>query len=191
MRIAINKGRSISLFTGDITLQDADAIVNAANEQLAPGGGVCGAIHRAGGAAIWDQCREIVRKQGPLPTGHAVATSAGRMKARHVIHTVGPVWHGGHSGEPELLASCYRESVRVADELKVQSIAFPSISTGIFGYPVDLAAPVALRAVADALQSSSHVAEVRFVLFDQPTFITYSEAARAMPFNKAAPNETQ
>ncbi len=177
MRIALENGRSISLLTGDITLQDADAIVNAANEQLAPGGGVCGAIHRAGGPEIWEECKGIVRKQGPLPTGHAVATTAGRMKTRYVIHTVGPVWHGGKSGEPENLASCYRESIRVADELKLRSIAFPSISTGIFGYPVDLAAPTALDAVADALRSAKHVAEVRFVLFDQATFEAYAQAA--------------
>lgn len=178
MRIAINHDRFITLLTGDITVQDADAIVNAANEQLAPGGGVCGAIHRAGGPVIWGECEKIVAQCGPLPTGQAVATTAGRMKARHVIHTVGPVWHGGHSGEPDKLESCYRESIRVADELKLTSVAFPSISTGIFGYPVELAAPVALRAVAEALQSSNHVSEVRFVLFDQQTFEAYCAAAR-------------
>jgi O-acetyl-ADP-ribose deacetylase len=181
MKVSQQGGRSIILLTGDITLQDADAIVNAANEQLAPGGGVCGAIHRAGGPAIWEECKAIVATRGPLPTGQAVATTAGKMKARYVIHTVGPVWHGGSSGEPEKLASCYRESIRAADELKLNRIAFPSISTGIFGYPVELAAPVALEAVAAALQASRHVTEVRFVLFDKATHDAYSEAARSMP----------
>jgi len=183
MRISLQDERSITLLTGDITLQDADAIVNAANEQLAPGGGVCGAIHRAGGPQIWEECQAVVAKRGPLPTGQAIATTAGRMKTRFVIHTLGPVWHGGQSGEPEKLASCYRESVRVADELKLNSIAFPSISTGIFGYPVELAAPVALQAVAEALTASKHVSEVRFVLFDKTTFDAYSEAARGISRN--------
>ena len=180
MRIAIANDRAITLLTGDITLQDTDAIVNAANEQLAPGGGVCGAIHRAGGPAILEECEKIVQQRGPLPTGQAVATTAGRMKARYVIHTVGPVWHGGRSGEPEKLASCYRESIRVADELELNSVAFPSISTGIFGYPVELAAWVALQAVSQALQSSRHVTAIRFVLFDQQTFQAYSKCAFAL-----------
>ena len=177
MKIPLQGGRSIELLAGDLTVQDTDAIVNAANQQLAPGGGVCGAIHRAGGPAIWEECERIVQQRGPLPTGQAVATTAGRMKARYLIHTVGPVWHDGSSGEAEQLASSYRESIRIADELKLNSIAFPSISTGIFGYPVELAAPVALEAVAEAVQSSRHVAEVRFVLFDQATFDAYSRAA--------------
>jgi O-acetyl-ADP-ribose deacetylase len=188
LSIPISPDRSITLLTGNITLQDANAIVNAANEQLAPGGGVCGAIHRAGGPQIWDECQTIVSKRGPLPTGQAVATGAGRLKTRFLIHTVGPVWHGGHSGEPEKLASCYRESIRVADELKLNSIAFPSISTGIFGYPVELAAPVALRAVAEALAASQHVNDVRFVLFDKNTFDAYSEAARAITQKLIAEN---
>ncbi|MBZ5566385.1 MAG: O-acetyl-ADP-ribose deacetylase [Acidobacteriia bacterium] len=177
MRIAIGNDRIITFQTGDITVQDTDAVVNAANEQLAPGGGVCGAIHRAGGPAIWNECETIVAKRGPLPTGQAVATAAGKMKARYVIHTVGPVWHGGQSGEPEKLASCYRESIRVADELKLTSIAFPSISTGIFGYPVAQAAPVALQAVAAALRNAQDLREVRFVLFDPATADAYTRAA--------------
>jgi O-acetyl-ADP-ribose deacetylase len=185
MRIAIDPGRCITLLTGDITLQDTDAIVNAANQQLAPGGGVCGAIHRAGGPAIWEECERIVQQRGPLPTGQAVATTAGKMKARCAIHTVGPVWHGGRSGEAGKLASSYRESIRIADELKLKSVAFPSISTGIFGYPVELAAPVALQAVAEAVQASQHVTEVRFVLFDQTTFDVYSDAGRAISANAA------
>jgi O-acetyl-ADP-ribose deacetylase (regulator of RNase III) len=190
MRIAIDRGRFINLLTGDITLQNADAIVNAANQQLAPGGGVCGAIHRAGGPTIREECEGIVQKRGPLPTGQAVATTAGRMKARYVIHTVGPVWHGGRGGEPEKLAGSYRESIRVADELKLKSIAFPSISTGIFGYPVELAAPVALEAVVDALSTASNLRDVRFVLFDQPTFDAYCAAAQSTSRKHANPNRS-
>ena len=185
MNISLQGGRCINLLTGDITRQDTDAIVNAANEQLAPGGGVCGAIHRAGGPAIWEECEKIAQQRGPLPTGQAVATTAGKMKARYVIHTVGPVWHGGRSGEVEKLASSYRESIRIADELRLKSIAFPSISTGIFGYPVELAAPVALEAVAEAVQASHHVTEVRIVLFDQATFDVYSHAGHAISTNAA------
>ena len=179
MRIPIDNAHSITLLTGDITDEKVDAIVNAANEHLAPGGGVCGAIHRRGGPEICKECQAIVQKRGPIPTGQAVVTSAGKLGARYVIHAVGPVWHGGNNGEPEKLASCYRESIRIADELKLQSIAFPSISTGIYGYPVELAAPLALDIVADALRSSQHIAEGRFVLFDQTTFDTYSRAAAA------------
>ena len=179
MKISLQSARSITLLMGDITLQDADAIVNAANEHLAPGGGVCGALHRAGGPAIWEECQQIVQARGPLPTGKAVATTAGTMRARYLIHTVGPVWHGGNSGEPEKLASCYRESIRAADELNLTSVAFPSISTGIFGYPVELAAPVALEAVAQALQTSNHVHEVRFILFDAATMRAYEQAANS------------
>jgi len=186
IRIALPQDRSITLLTGDITLQDADAIVNAANEQLAPGGGVCGAIHRAGGPAIWEECARIVQQRGPLPTGQAVVTTGGKLKARYVIHTVGPVWHGGRSGEAEKLASSYRDSIRIADELKLQSIAFPSISTGIFGYPVELAAPVALEAVAEALRRAVHVRQVRFVLLDQGTHDAYSQAASTVQSHAAA-----
>ncbi len=177
VKIDVDHDRSITLLAGDITHQDADAIVNAANEQLAPGGGVCGAIHHAGGPAIWEHCKKIVAEHGTLPTGHAVATTGGKLRARYVIHTVGPVWHGGKKGEPEKLASCYRESIRVADELKLKSIAFPSISTGIFGYPVELAVPIALRAVAEALHAAKHVKEVRLVAFDANTMYAYQQAA--------------
>jgi O-acetyl-ADP-ribose deacetylase len=188
MRISVQAGRSINLLTGDITLQDTEAIVNAANELLAPGGGVCGAIHRAGGPAIWQECQAIVAERGALPTGQAVATSAGKLKARYVIHTVGPVWHGGHSGEAEKLAGSYRESIRIADELRLHSIAFPSISTGIFGYPVELAAPVALEAAAEALQSSRHIMDVRFVLFDAGTMRAYEQAAESLVVKRETRN---
>src|SRR2546421_297243 len=129
MRIPLQNARSITLLIGDITDEKADAIVNAANEHLAPGGGVCGAIHRCGGPQIWKECQAIIEKRGPVPPGFAVATTGGKLPARYVIHAVGPVWHGGSNGEPEMLASCYRESIRAADELKLVSIAFPSIST--------------------------------------------------------------
>src|SRR5512136_2326882 len=122
----------LSLLQGDITGQETDAIVNAANSSLMGGGGVDGAIHRAGGPVILEECKQIVARQGRLPTGKAVITTAGNMKGRHVIHTVGPVWHGGNQGEPALLASAYRESLKLAAENKLASISFPSISTGAY-----------------------------------------------------------
>ena len=166
----------ISLVLGDMTRVEADAIVNAANPTLAPGGGVCGAIHSAGGPAIAAECRLRVAGSGPVATGDAAATTAGRLDARYVIHAVGPIWHGGRSGEAEALASAYTRSVEVADELGLTSIAFPSISTGIYGYPVDLAAPVAIAAVRDALGRTRHVRDVVFVLFDPTTFAAFEQA---------------
>src|SRR3974390_2071405 len=151
---------------GDITGEACDAIVNAANSSLMGGGGVDGAIHRAGGPAILQACKAIVDRMGRLPPGQAVATTAGQLPARHVIHTVGPVWARGHSNEPATLASCHTESIRVADELKLNSIAFPAISTGVYGYPVNLAAGVAISSVAAALAEATHVREVKFVLFN-------------------------
>jgi len=169
--------RTLSLLTGDITGQDAEAIVNAANSSVMGGGGVDGAIHRAGGPAILDECRQYRKTHPPLPAGRAIATSGGNLTARYVIHTVGPVWQGGGNGEPQILASCYRESLRLADEMKVPTIAFPSISTGAFGYPVQRAAEVAMKAVTETLTGTQHVREVRFVLFDQRTFEAYKSAA--------------
>jgi O-acetyl-ADP-ribose deacetylase (regulator of RNase III) len=154
-----------------------DAIVNAANSSLMGGGGVDGAIHSAGGPEILQHCREIVARQGRLPTGEAVATSGGRLPVKYVIHTVGPIWEGGNHGEPELLASCHREAIRVADELGLASIAFPAISTGIFGYPVQLAATVALQSASEALRNASAVREVRFVLYDATSRQVFEEAA--------------
>ncbi len=169
----------VRLVRGDITKYPSDAIVNAANSELLPGGGVCGAIHRAGGPVIAEECHRICSERGPLPPGQAVATTAGRLGAKYVIHAVGPVWHGGDHGEAEALSSCYRESMRVADELKLVSIAFPAISTGIFGYPVEQAAWVAIPTVVEGLQSARHLVLVSFVLFDQPTFETFTTAAMA------------
>ncbi len=174
-------GRVVELVPGDITRQAVDAIVNAANSTLLGGGGVDGAIHRAGGQAILDECRAIRAERGECPAGEAVLTGGGGLPARHVIHAVGPVWRGGDQGEPELLASCYRNSLRIAAEHGFQSVAFPSISTGIYGYPVTLAASTALATVASFL-SSEPVAplRVRFVLFDPVTFATYAGALEAL-----------
>ncbi len=180
MRITIAPNRIVELVQGDITREQVDAIVNAANADLLPGGGVCGAIHRAGGPEITEECRRIRQEKGPVRTGGAVATSGGKM-SRYVIHAVGPVWQGGRYGEPEALAGCYRHSLRIADGLKIQSVAFPAISTGIFGYPVPEAAGIALKAVADSLPALKHVERVRFVLFDQSTFDVFIAAARRLP----------
>jgi len=141
---------------------------------------VDGAIHRAGGPAILEACKQIVERIGRLPAGQAVATPAGKLAARYVIHTVGPSWSGGNRGEAETLASCHRESIRIADELQLASIAFPAISTGVYRYPVDQASQVAVTSAADALAKSSHVREVRFVLFDPQTFDYYAKVARAL-----------
>jgi O-acetyl-ADP-ribose deacetylase (regulator of RNase III) len=177
----VNKTR-ISVVKGDITRQDTDAIVNAANSGLMGGGGVDGAIHRAGGPAILEECKQIVAKQGRLPTGRAVITTGGNLRARFVIHTVGPVWHGGSGGEAELLASAYRESLQVAAENNLSSVSFPSISTGAYGYPVAEAAGVAMTAVASfAREKATSIGEVVFVLFDSATFESYLSALGEVP----------
>ena len=168
---------TISLVQGDITTQATDAIVNAANPGLMGGGGVDGAIHRAGGPAILEECQQIIARQGPLPTGQAVITTGGRLKAKYVIHTVGPVWGGGNSREAELLANAYRESLALAAGHNLASIAFPSISTGAYGYPVDLAAGVAINAVVDYLKTNAaYIGEVVFVLHSSSDFSSYASA---------------
>ncbi len=180
MEIRINQTK-LSIIQEDITKQATEAIVNAANPSLMGGGGVDGAIHRAGGPAILEECRQIVSRQGQLPTGKAVITTGGNLKARFVIHTVGPVWHGGNKGEPELLASAYQESLKVAAENNLSSISFPSISTGAYGYPVAEAAKVAIRTVASFLkEQSTPIKEVVFVLFDSTTFENYSSVIGEM-----------
>ena len=171
----INQTR-LSIIKGDITQQATDAIVNAANSSLMGGGGVDGAIHRAGGPAILAECKQIVSRQGRLPTGRAVITTAGNMKTKHVIHTVGPIWHGGSKGEAELLASTYRESLKLAVKNILTSIAFPSVSTGAYGYPVDEASRIAVKTVASFLSEASSIKEVVFVLFDARTFDAYASA---------------
>jgi len=168
----------ISLIQGDITRQHTDAIVNAANSGLMGGGGVDGAIHRAGGPAILEECRQIIARQGRLPTGQGVITTAGNMPSKHVIHTVGPVWQGGQSDEPELLASAYRESLKLAAANKLSSISFPSISTGVYGYPVDIAAPTALKEAVSFLKQPSSIKEIVFVLHDPRTYEAYAAALR-------------
>ena len=178
MEMRIGQAR-LSLIQGDITRQATDAIVNAANSSLIGGGGVDGAIHRAGGSAILEECKQIVSKQGRLPTGKAVMTSGGNLKARLVIHTVGPIWHGGNQGEPELLASAYKESLKLAAENNLSSIAFPSISTGAYGYPLDEAAEVAIKTVMTFLkEQTTSIKEFVFVLFDSDALTSYSAALR-------------
>jgi O-acetyl-ADP-ribose deacetylase (regulator of RNase III) len=161
----------ISLVQGDITEQKVDAIVNAANSRLAGGGGVDGAIHRAGGPSIMRECRQI----GGCPTGQAVRTGAGDLPATHVIHAVGPRWSGGGRGEAGLLASAYRVSLQVAAMHDAKTVAFPSISTGVYGYPIEQAAAIALQTVVD--EAPEHgFDEVRFVLFSQPDLRVYRDA---------------
>ncbi|GGW79232.1 macro domain-containing protein [Streptomyces lucensis JCM 4490] len=166
---------TITLVQGDITRQHADAIVNAANSSLLGGGGVDGAIHRRGGPAILAQCRELraARYGRGLPTGQAVATTAGELAARWVIHTVGPVYRAT-GGDPALLASCYRESLRVADELGARTVAFPAISTGVYRWPMDDAARIAVETVRN---TPTAVEEVRFVLFDDRAYEAFARHA--------------
>ena len=176
--VTINRVK-LHIIQGDITQQGTDAIVNAANPSLMGGGGVDGAIHRAGGPAILDECKQIVARQGRLPTGKAVMTTGGNLTAKYVIHTVGPIWHGGNKGEPELLASAYQESLKLAAENNLNSISFPSISTGAYGYPVNQASILAINAVITFLShSTTSLREVVFVLFDSQTFRAYSSALR-------------
>ncbi|MFD3001799.1 O-acetyl-ADP-ribose deacetylase [Pontibacter toksunensis] len=166
----------IDLQQGDITKVETDAIVNAANSSLLGGGGVDGAIHRAGGPAILEECKQIRARQGGCPTGEAVITTGGNLPARYVIHTVGPIWHGGSKDEPALLANCYKNSLRLATEKQLQSIAFPNISTGVYGYPKDKAAQVAVQTVKDYLQQhDTSLQRVVFVCFDSENKRLYEE----------------
>jgi O-acetyl-ADP-ribose deacetylase (regulator of RNase III) len=176
-------GSRIELLRGDITEEATDAIVNAANGMLLGGGGVDGAIHHAGGPAIREECRTIRALRGGslLPAGEAVITGAGRLKCRHVIHTVGPIWRGGGAEEAETLARCYRASLELAEAHGLVSIAFPSISTGAYGYPVERAAAVALATVRDALLAGRRIALVRFVLFSDSDYDAHAEALAALP----------
>ncbi len=170
---------TLRLVQGDITEQQVDAIVNAANSTLLGGGGVDGAIHRRGGPRILEECRQIRRTRYPegLPTGEAVATIAGDLPARRVIHTVGPVWKGGRAGEPELLASAYRNSLERAREEGLRTVAFPAISTGAYGYPIEQAAPLALSTVVTSVREHpGALDEVRFVLFSDRDVQVYRQA---------------
>ena len=166
----------LRIVQGDITNLPTTAIVNAANSSLLGGGGVDGAIHRAAGPQLLAECQRIRARQGGCKTGEAVITTGGRLPAAHVIHTVGPVWNGGHKGEPELLASCYRNSLRLALENKLASVAFPGISTGIYGYPKAEAAAIAVREVQQWLATHEWPQEVVLVAFDAEAKQLYEQA---------------
>ncbi|WP_143308585.1 O-acetyl-ADP-ribose deacetylase [Chitinophaga vietnamensis] len=167
--------KKITVIKGDITKMETDAIVNAANSSLMGGGGVDGAIHRAGGPAILEDCRAIVARQGGCKTGEAVITTGGRLHAKYVIHTVGPVWNGGNKQEPQLLANCYRHSLELATVHHLRSIAFPNISTGIYHFPKDLAASIAMDTIVKFLEEeATSLEEVVLVCFDEEN-LAYTE----------------
>jgi O-acetyl-ADP-ribose deacetylase (regulator of RNase III) len=178
--VRLDLGESAQLFfeAGDITEQTTDAIVNAANSSLMGGGGVDGAIHRAGGPAILEECRKIVASQGHLPPGEAVQTTGGKLPAAFVIHTVGPIWHDGMQGESGVLVNAYRNSLRLADRLGLHSLAFPAISTGVYGYPPLDAAAVAVRTVIEELGNARSVHQVRFVLYSPEMLSVFLQAAK-------------
>ena len=175
MKVKINNS-ILELVVGDITKEATEAIVNAANSGLRGGGGVDGAIHRAGGPQIMEECRKI----GRCPTGNAVITSGGLLKARYVIHAVGPIYQGGENGEAKLLISAYQNSLMRASENRVRSMSFPSLSTGAYGYPFDEAAPVALKTVIEYLKQHDEIEHVRFVLFGEEAYREYEEALRVI-----------
>ncbi|HZD92650.1 MAG TPA: O-acetyl-ADP-ribose deacetylase [Candidatus Sulfotelmatobacter sp.] len=183
MRYRIGTQAALELVTGDITDQSTDAIVNAANSSLLGGGGVDGAIHRAAGPSLLVECKRVRDQRGPLPAGQAVLTSGANLKARYVIHTVGPVWQGGARNEPQILESCYCHSIEEANRKACVSVSFPSISTGAFVYPVDAAAQVAIQAVVDLLQKPESVTLVRFVLFSDGIHKAYARAAENLARN--------
>ena len=181
IRLLLDGGKAIEICgPADITAESTDAIVNAANSSLLGGGGVDGAIHRCGGPAILAECRKIASKIGQLPAGQAVITTGGQLGAKSVIHTVGPIYRDGIHGEAETLASCHRESIRLADEHGLRSLAFPAISTGAYGYPISEAAPIAISSTLDALTSAKYVTQCRFVLFDLSTLRAYERAAEKL-----------
>jgi O-acetyl-ADP-ribose deacetylase (regulator of RNase III) len=180
LRYRIGKKSLLDLVRGDITHETTDAIVNAANTSLLGGGGVDGAIHRAGGPRLLEECRKIRSQRGSLLPGQAVVTSAANLKSEYVIHTVGPVWNGGWYNEPQILESCYSNSLEEANRKRCTSVSFPSISTGAYRYPVKAAARVALRVVAAILHQPRSVTYVRFVLFDGETHAAYAEAAEEL-----------
>lgn len=174
IKIAINKA-VLELTEGDITVQETDAVVNAANSSLLGGGGVDGAIHRAGGPAILEECKKL----GGCPTGEARITTGGNLKAKYVIHTVGPVYHDGKRNEPELLASAYNKSLALASHHKLRSVAFPSISTGAYGFPLNEAAVIALKTVITYLKTHTDIRMVRFVLFNQKAYRVYENTLKS------------
>jgi O-acetyl-ADP-ribose deacetylase (regulator of RNase III) len=181
LRLVLKGDKVFDLYgPADITKETTGAIVNAANSSLLGGGGVDGAIHRAGGPSVLQECKRIVAEIRRLPAGRAVITTGGRLAAKYVIHTVGPVYSNGRSDEAEMLASCYRESIRIADEHGIGSLAFPAISTGAFGYPAVEAAAVAVPAALIALEAAQHVTHVRFVMFDVGTLRIYNHAVEKL-----------
>ena len=178
--LQVNGPDMVRLVRGNIVdSHPGEAIVNAANSDLLPGAGVCGAIHRAGGPAIAEECRRIRAERGSVPPGHAVATTAGNLPAKYVIHAVGPIWSGGSFGEAEILSNCYRNSMRLAEELGLHSISFPAISTGVYGYPVEKAAWVAIPTLIECLRSAKKVSLVIMVLFDKATLDVFAGVAMA------------
>ena len=181
---AISDKAKLVLKKGDITKEEVDIIANAANSRLMGGGGVDGAIHRAGGPSIMEELNNIRNKIGGyLPTGKAVLTKAGNLKAKFIIHSVGPIWKGGNYNEAELLESAYSESLKLANEKKVKSIAFPSISTGIYGYPVNQASQVAITSIMSFIEkenTETTLEEIRFVLFDNKTYLAYKKSAETL-----------
>jgi O-acetyl-ADP-ribose deacetylase (regulator of RNase III) len=164
---------TLRLRLGDITAEDVDCIVNAANSSLLGGGGVDGAIHRAGGPQILEECRAIRRKQGECPTGEAVLTRGGRLRARYIIHTVGPIWRGGTHNEDHLLENAYKNSLRIAAKQGFSSIAFPSISTGVYGFPIERASRIAFDTVRTFVRNHREISDVRFIVFSQHDFEIY------------------
>lgn len=165
----------ISIIQGDITKLEVDAIVNAANASLMGGGGVDGAIHQAGGPSILKECREIIFREGPCPTGHAVITTAGNLPSKYVIHTVGPVWKGGKSDEEQLLERAYLNSLKLAHRYDIVSIAFPNISTGVYGFPKQKAAEIAIRTVTQFLSNNHQISKVYFICFDRENYELYQQ----------------
>lgn len=174
-------GRRIEVLAGDITQLEVDAIVNAANTHLLPGGGVCGVIHKAGGQQIFDECMAIRNRQGGCPAGGAVLTTGGKLKARFVIHAVGPVWQGGSHQEEQLLQQAYGSALKVAKENGVVSIAFPNISTGIYGFPKERAAAIAIKTVVDFLAQNALPERVVFCCFDEENLRRYEELLKEQP----------
>ncbi|MBS7656238.1 O-acetyl-ADP-ribose deacetylase [Candidatus Bathyarchaeota archaeon] len=174
---------TLSIIQGDLTEQDVEAIVNAANPSLMGGGGVDGAIHKKGGSKILEECKKIRTTLYPngLPTGKAVITSGGNLKAKYVIHTVGPIWKGGSEGEPELLTEAYKNSLKLAVKKGLKTIAFPSISTGAYGYPIEKASRVALKAIKEFIEKElASIKEVRIVLFKEEDLKVYKEAVKEL-----------
>ena len=179
MKININSA-TLELVEGDITKQNTEAIANAANSGLAGGGGVDGAIHRAGGPSIMEECRKI----GGCPTGEARLTGGGNLNARYVLHAVGPIYVGGHKREPELLKGAYFSCLKLASEHSIKSIAFPSISTGVYGYPLEEAAKIALLTVIDYLKAHEEINLIRFVLFGSEAYKTYEKALKEIKISR-------